>query len=723
MPTTDSTAPPTSRFITFQQVCEEEHARIRDRRKKADIKGLDESKLLKDTVGLALSGGGVRSATFNLGVLQALHRHGILKRVDYLSTVSGGGYIGSCLTWFCSRKGRSLANDFPFGTDRKDNLGEPGLIRAWLRDHGKVITPGKKMGFWAFVGSILSASVFNLLIVVPYFLLALVGLRQEVPASWWNPQRLPWPHVTTVTGYDILRLMGYLLVFVFLLRTLLRALTSAQGWKRRANQQTDWFYYNGILLKLALVCVLLGSLPAFYEFAGRIGQAPATLLAAVTSIASIVGARKGEQKGKITSKAMLGFLLWLGAASILAVLLLVMFGVAAVIPLPVLWGTVVVATLLIFTGNTNYTSAHRYYRNALMRAYLPTWRDLHPTGKEESSPERTADDPDIFRIRQIASTDAPYHLINTAMNTMGSEEPKLAARGAENFIFSPLHSGCSNSYLRMPDVNEPVEKAVDEGRMKLATAMAVSGAAVNPNMYATRARPISFLMTLFNIRLGYWISRPARGRWYEKRFLPARVLKYMVAEMFGRGLKETSPSVHLSDGGHFENLGLYELIRRRCKYIVVIDAGQDKDRFCGDLGKAIELVRMDFGAKITIDLEPMHKKENDSPANEQEAFAVGRIEYLPAKGDEPPLDEGYLLYIKPTLLKNMSRDVETYALEYPNFPHESTADQSYDERQFESYRESGWQVIQHVWRDLAENDTDPGLADFFKWVEAKAPKV
>jgi hypothetical protein len=50
-----------------------------------------------ELLGLALSGGGIRSATINLGILQGLARRGLLPRFDYLSTVSGGGYIGSCI--------------------------------------------------------------------------------------------------------------------------------------------------------------------------------------------------------------------------------------------------------------------------------------------------------------------------------------------------------------------------------------------------------------------------------------------------------------------------------------------------------------------------------------------------------------------------------------------------------------------------------------------------
>ena len=108
----------TSNLYTDQQVMHAELSRIRQRR------GVTEDAELADITGLALSGGGVRSATFNLGILQAMERHEVLKNVDYLSTVSGGGYIGSSYTWFASQKN----GEFPFGTRLNDHDKTGGRI-------------------------------------------------------------------------------------------------------------------------------------------------------------------------------------------------------------------------------------------------------------------------------------------------------------------------------------------------------------------------------------------------------------------------------------------------------------------------------------------------------------------------------------------------------------------------------------------------------------------
>ena len=122
-----------------------------------------------DAMGLALSGGGIRSATFNLGLLQAMERCNILKSVDYLSTVSGGGYIGSSLTWFMSNA--KDESSFPFGTSRKDHSGQSGKILSWLRDHGNYMAPGNGLDLPALIVAVLTSVLINILILVPLFLL------------------------------------------------------------------------------------------------------------------------------------------------------------------------------------------------------------------------------------------------------------------------------------------------------------------------------------------------------------------------------------------------------------------------------------------------------------------------------------------------------------------------------------------------------------------------
>ena len=224
------------------------------------------------------------------------------------------------------------------------------------------------------------------------------------------------------------------------------------------------------------------------------------------------------------------------------------------------------------------------------------------------------------------------------------------------------------------------------GDMDLATAFAISSAAVDPNTYATRSRPLSFLMTLLNIRLGYWSPNPRYPGFSSRKFRPWWWL-YMLYEMLGRGLTEKRLQVHLSDGGHFENLGLYELVHRRCRYIIVSDAAADPNFSFSDLAKAIEMVRVDFGAEIEIDVSDLRPQGANKCS--KHAFALGKITYNPTgPGDEA--EEAHLLYIKTALIDNLTQDIYGYQRAHKAFPDETTADQFFSEPQFEAYRELGF---------------------------------
>jgi hypothetical protein len=155
--------------------------------------------------------------------------------------------------------------------------------------------------------------------------------------------------------------------------------------------------------------------------------------------------------------------------------------------------------------------------------------------------------------------------------------------------------------------------------------------------------------------------------------------------------------VYLSDGGHFENLGLYELVRRRCRYIIACDAGQDGALTFEDLGNAIEKCRADFG----VDIEMQVKQIRLDAATGHSGWhcAVGTIRYDQADAAETP---GTLLYIKSTLTGDEPADVLRYAALHAEFPHESTGDQFFDESQFESYRALGYHVTCTVLQAVAD---------------------
>lgn len=152
------------------------------------------------------------------------------------------------------------------------------------------------------------------------------------------------------------------------------------------------------------------------------------------------------------------------------------------------------------------------------------------------------------------------------------------------------------------------------------------------------------------------------------------------------------PWVYLSDGGHFENLGLYEMVRRRCRVIVVSDAGCDPNYLFDDLGNALRKIWIDIGIRIDfVGLDRLKKrfKSRPTPAKEAPYWAVGRIRYRDADGGGV---DGWLLYIKAGLHGTECMDVLSYASTHLEFPHETTANQFFTESQFESYRALGFEI-------------------------------
>lgn len=196
--------------------------------------------------------------------------------------------------------------------------------------------------------------------------------------------------------------------------------------------------------------------------------------------------------------------------------------------------------------------------------------------------------------------------------------------------------------------------------------------------YHTSA-PLAALMSVCNVRLGRWCGNPLHPNAWRKaspRFGGLALLKEVFGMLTGR-----SAFLNISDGGHSENLGIYELVRRRCRIVVAVDARCDPDYQFEDLANAIRKCWTVFGTRIDIDLAPL-RPQGDGKHNPSH-FAVGHIRY--PKSPEP----GVLIYLKASLTGDEWSDVRQYADRHPSFPHQSTADQFFDEDQFESYRELG----------------------------------
>jgi hypothetical protein len=372
--------------------------------------------------------------------------------------------------------------------------------------------------------------------------------------------------------------------------------------------------------------------------------------------------------------------------------------------------------LLSWRVDVNDFSLHHFYRNRLVRCYLGASnpaRNPHPfTGFDEYD--------DLPLAAFAVNYPGPYPILNASLNITSGGELGYATRRAKSFVFTPQYcgyetniSGEGKSWFQR--TNSPGEtfaktfaptqfgrsrKSMLEihfnGGIKLGTAMAISGAAASPNMGYYTSAATGLFMTLFDVRLGWWMGNPRyRDKWAMPG--PRLGLGYLFSELIAQSDQQKS-FVYLSDGGHFENLGVYELLRRHCKVIVACDADSDDDYQCQNLVDLMEKARTDLGAEIVVDFRQI--RPADGGRESEHNFVVGDIFYDP----QHPEDRGKLIYVKASMPlrpttpaggtirhkeNRLPDDVWQYYDKHTTFPHQSTADQWFDELQFESYRALG----------------------------------
>ena len=321
----------------------------------------------------------------------------------------------------------------------------------------------------------------------------------------------------------------------------------------------------------------------------------------------------------------------------------------------------------IFILDVNITSSHGFYRDRLSRAYL---FQQNREGLIISN-----DDQKMSELNQKDSV-APYHLINTSLNLPGSNDPNLRGRNADFFTISKCYAGSKHTgYCRTEDIETL------DSHFSLGTAMAISAAAAAPNMGAMTMKQFVFIMTLLNVRLGYWTPSPrkinrtqklSRWRW------PGVGPRYLLKEAFGN-LNAKKSHVNLSDGGHIENLAMYQLLKRRCKLIIAVDAEADVNFVFNGLVTLIRFADIDMGITIDIDLDGIRNRHNGLSKSH---WVLGKIKY-----DRE--ETGHLLYIKSSLTGDENEFIKSYNQKDPTFPDQTTADQFFDETQFECYRALG----------------------------------
>lgn len=759
----------------------------------------------RDLFGLSLSGGGIRSATFNLGLLQALDELRILPVFDFMSTVSGGGYIGAFLTAWRSRALQPCGRGPGFPHPPQDTPGiEPPEIRH-LREFSNFLSP--RLGVFSYdtgrmIVALLSGMLPSLLASLAIILAALtawVGVACGVfawqvrscrvgAAAWlvFRPEGSDLSNgrlvsVATVAALTFITCIAWesggrrrlgkdAKWLVYLLATLVGTVAASVVWSlwlssphgqsiiyptdapglplggqrsphwvallapalawiaaaatlavlrwltsqlagsewmqptRRAFDRVNsrLLFAGGLWILLAVLWSVgsfiwagrAGGLSSLGKWLAGLGAAITALTGTLARVQSVMGREPNRQAGSATSsqlrKKLPALIAYAALGGIVLAVVLLMhalvdggyFGTAC-------WIAAVASALVLVLFNPNEIGLHAFYRARLARAYIGA-SNLAGGRLTEEQPG------DDLALTAVAPT-RPLHLVCCAVNDLAPADPLATLnRGAVSGVLSKVGFLVGTRFAPWPQGDVPT----------LAAAITASAAAFNSQMGAKSVElgpAVTFLLTTFNLRLGLWLPHPS-SLGSDIRFRSALPGRAFYRELFGR-TSATARLVHLSDGGHFENMALYELIRRRCRYIVASDCGADPEVSFDDFGNMLRRVREDFGVEIAIDLSPLRPDED---GHARQAMVAGDIQY-------PDGDTGVLLLFKPTLVGNEPPDVTQYRRRNPDFPHESTGDQFYDEAQWESYRRlgryAGMAAFHDITRDLRPAGPDDVVMD------------
>lgn len=727
------------------------------------------------TLGIAISGGGIRSASFGLGVLQALLAHRILHRTDYLSTVSGGGYIGSALTWFRKRhpgkNGRFFDDSDPFGKKDSDPANRSDFI-SFLRQHGNYLFPGNGLNLISTIAMLIRSLVVSVLV---YFAILLVALTALMAVTQLSP--------VVTTAEDILQVSDRIVDHI----------STTQGVPNKQSVEAPWqshalfrsakalmlvipmlaigaaflfyvtlciirlspkFNTNGYELRLFFQRKIEGTLLTMFIFAAVLAAVPIVqttvsenikLLGFVGYISGVWAAlakmRTFLGKANLFKKPWIGNILFRAGAivfvfSLFTVAYHVSINAIGMPPSAEVEATgrpalsfVMVALLAAAAGwliNMNDSTLGSYYRDRLMETFLPDDEAVFESrwGKAASADttllETMCLEEEVGLNEGGPKIRRPYHLINTNIILFRGTKKKYKNRRGDCFLLSPLFCGSEATGYRATSQFMKAKGDQTAG-MTLATAMSTSGAALNPHAGQSGAGPtcdrfVSFIMTFFNLRLGFWATNPSKGA--PKR-TPNLISPGLCSLIGCAGHSETNKFIELSDGGHYENLGIYELVRRRVDTIIVSDGSADKDFTFGDLANAIERIRADFGAYIRF--RPEHEElgsmlpssyKDDAFAEKfnlaEKSYACGTIEY-PKTDEQHPAKVGRIYLIKSTLLTDLPADLYGYRARHASFPDQTTGDQFFDENQFDAYRELGYRAAAPLSAMLADDEKDSWL--------------
>lgn len=676
------------------------------KKKKDELRGL-EPNVDYNLVGLCFSGGGIRSATFNLGLVQAMAKKGVFKLFDCLSTISGGSYIGACISFLLSQNGtQTYGKKFPFYSKRGEE--EKPVIKH-LRNYSNFLTPHMGMfssDTWYMIAIILRGMFLNLIILFSFFIFGLSLAMHALVYRYWKTK--PWDSMDGwYPGeyyFPIALTMGVLIMssLVFPIYTLFKRKYTRKFRKVYGTMQVYmlWAVLSILIIKLLPYGVMylhsyvnnivggisLASLFAIFKYSGTAGKFKGILKRVIPIIIPffLIGlciymmgewlVPEEDTYSGWTSEELLNWKIkmwWFCGVSFVVFCL---------------FGSII---------NINRNSFHHFYKDKITKAFIfkhkPNQSNESNSSNGEQGVPMWGDDDCLLKDLHSGGNGAPYHLINATLNLAGEDNLNLRGRKADFFLFSKEYCGSEITGFR---TTSSFRKEED---VTLGRAVTVSGAAINPQSGSSTVPSISFLMTLMNARVGYWMPNPKESKW-RFIFWPWYLI---YGELFSR-TKANSYLCNLSDGAFIENLGIYQLVKRRCKYIIAVDVGADPDMKFEDLGNALRKVRIDLGVQINLDVE-MLRKQAETNLSKWHCVA-DTIHYSDT-------EKGIIVYIKSSMTGDEPEDLFHYQKQNPAFPHETTADQWFDEAQFESYRQLGYHVGKKVFDGIDIDDKESSTND------------
>ena len=704
-----------------------------------------------DTVGICCSGGGVRSAAFNLGALQAVDENGELRPAKYLAAVSGGSYIAAALSMVAKAwpRGETRPKPDPANPCNGRDDSNPDLIdeqgpfaqgspeEQYLRNRSSYLAPSTLdklyLGYRLTLGV-----VFN----VGFLALPLVGIGMLLGVFVYRPA---FHHLL---GHCSTACSAHLPVYMWLPPVIVfgaSALLGMSGLLARVTTDLRRRFFEVWSTRLFIasiavgwVTVILPVLVAALTASGSAGTNPKTsgivgggglvgLLAGVVAQlreqingpgAAVKDAKTlRDRYAKLSSAArklvaylvaaVVGPALLLGAM-VFSVSLTLAHSKAGSINLALVGGGIgALAAFAIAYMAVDLTSwsLHPFYRRRLCTAFA--LKRVKPSDLKPLPGQRAEDGYNQLPIEQAEDEgiavernyDTLVPLSKTALD--GETWPTLIVCAAANisntgatppgrrvtsFTFSanaiggPLVGGVKT---------ETFEDTFDHSRKKrrrrdftLPAAVAMSGAALSPSMGKMTRRPLTFLLALANVRLGVWVPNPrwvagmSKSRWFW--FGRARP-SYLIRELIGWN-RVNARYLYVSDGGHYENLGLVELLRRGCTKIYCFDASGGND--LKELGDAIALARSELRVEM-IGLDPSKLEPSAAGLAETDVVKCS-FRYSDANRTE-----GVLVYARNVLTKSVPWDVTAYHEEDSAFPNDPTVDQLYTDQRFEAYRALG----------------------------------